>query len=290
MRRILRTDYDQQHLLPPSVEEWVGPQHPARYIREFVQELDFGKVGLKQPNETEGGECYATELLLAVWLYGYWRKIRTTRGLQEACRQDLGFVYLSGNHRPDHHALWRFWAANKTVLRGVFKQTVQVALKLKLVEMVTQVLDGTKIEAACSHWGFHDGPAQRRLLAKLEAIIDELEEAIEQAPPPEQRVVMEAQLAKEQNLRKKVREALAEIEAGEAKHVHREEKGARRMKLPGRNRFAYNAQVMVDAARSVITAQEVVNEENDLRQLWPMMDAVSTWGLIWKQSISIGRR
>jgi transposase len=288
MRRILRADFEQVHLLPPSVEEWVGARHPARFIREFVESVELNQLGIVQPNAEEGGECYASELLLSVWLYGYWRKVRATRKLEDACANDLGFIWLSGNHRPDHHALWRFWDANKTVLRRLFKHTVAVAMKLELVEMVTQVIDGTKILAACSQWGRHDREHNAQLIEKLEKFIDELEKEIASAPAEEsRRAELDASLGQRQALREKVRAALEQIESGQTRYAHPQESEARRMKTPGRNRFAYNAQVVVDAAQSVITAVEVVSEANDERQLWPMMQAAEeTTGQVAQQTLA----
>src|SRR6187431_3202174 len=98
MRNILRADYDQMLLLPASVEDWIGAQHPARFIREVVAQTPLAELGVQPPNEVEGGTCFGAELLLGVWLYGYFRKIRSTRALESACREDLGFVWLSGNH------------------------------------------------------------------------------------------------------------------------------------------------------------------------------------------------
>src|SRR5688572_21665261 len=129
MRRILRADFQEVHLLPAAVEDWLGAQHPARFIREFVESLDLSELGVTEPNPEEGGQCYASELLLSVWLYGYWRRVRTPRKLEDACRSDIGFIWLSGNH----HALWRFWNGNKLAVRNLFKKTVAVAIKLELV-------------------------------------------------------------------------------------------------------------------------------------------------------------
>jgi transposase len=243
---------------------------------------------MAQPNPEEGGECYASELLLSVWLYGYWRKVRTTRKLEDACANDLGFIWLSGNHRPDHHALWRFWDANKAVLRKLFKRTVEVALKLELVEMVAQVIDGTKILAACSQWGRYDREHNALLVEKLDKLIDQLEKEIAQALAEEpKRAQLNAELGQRQALRQKVRAALEQLEAGQARHAHPQEPEARRMKTPGRNRFAYNAQIVVDAAQSVIIAQEVVSDENDQRQLWPMMQAAEqTTGQVAAQTLA----
>ncbi|MBV8176378.1 MAG: transposase, partial [Verrucomicrobia bacterium] len=138
MRNIKRADYEQLHLLPPSLEDWVGERHPARFIREFVQSLDLAQIGFKEPNPEEGGECYALELLLTVWLYGYFRKTRSTRRLEQACLEEVGFMWLCGLHRPDHNALWRFRKDNKATVRELFKTTVKVALKLDLVALALQ--------------------------------------------------------------------------------------------------------------------------------------------------------
>lgn len=274
MRRILRADFGQVHLLPPALEDWVPADHPARFVRAFVEAQDLAELGFAEPNSEEGGVCYAPELLLSVWIYGYWRKIRSTRKLEDACTNDLGFIWLSGLHRPDHNALWRFWQANRAALAEVFKRTVQVAMKTGLVEMVAQVIDGTKIPAACSHWGKHDAAHHRKTLAQIQRVVAELERAIAAAPPEEaRRAELTAELAREETLRAKVQAALAEIEAEESRHVHPQEPQARRMKTTGRNHFAYNAQVVTDAAHSVITAAEVVTAENDLQQLAPMMEA-----------------
>jgi hypothetical protein len=39
MAQPIAPDYGQQFLLPPALEDWVAADHPARFLREFVDQL-----------------------------------------------------------------------------------------------------------------------------------------------------------------------------------------------------------------------------------------------------------
>ena len=121
MTREIRADYSQTFLLPPSLEDWVGSDHPARFIRDFVESLDFEVLGFRVLSSETGRPRYSSPLLLSVWLFGYLQKIRSSRGLERACRDNVSLLWLTGMHSPDHNTLWRFYSANKKALRSVFR-------------------------------------------------------------------------------------------------------------------------------------------------------------------------
>jgi len=128
MAQPIAPDYGQQFLFPPALEDWVAADHPARFLREFVDQLDLPALGFAMPAAVEGRPPYAPSLLLKIWLYGCYHRIRSTRKLETACREHLSLLWLTGLIQPDHNSLWRFWRDNKKALRQIFKQTVQVAL------------------------------------------------------------------------------------------------------------------------------------------------------------------
>ncbi|MFH1115384.1 MAG: transposase [Pseudomonadota bacterium] len=91
----IRADYDQVLLLPPCVDDWIVKDHPARFIRDFVDSLDLKSLGFHAPATEVGRPSYAADLLLKVWIYGYMNKIRATRRLEKACLEHMGLIWLT---------------------------------------------------------------------------------------------------------------------------------------------------------------------------------------------------
>ena len=103
---------DNQWLLPPRLDDWVPLGHPARFVAAFVDELDYAtwaSLMIARSGEKEGAPAYNPVLLLSVWLYGFMTKVRSSRRLEAACREQLAFIWLTGNQKPDHNTLWRFY-------------------------------------------------------------------------------------------------------------------------------------------------------------------------------------
>jgi len=92
MAQPIAPDYGQQFLFPPALEDWVSADHPARFLREFVDQLDLSTLGFAMPVAVEGRPPYHPSLLLKIWLYGYYHRIRSTRKLETACREALNWA------------------------------------------------------------------------------------------------------------------------------------------------------------------------------------------------------
>ena len=273
MTQPIAPDYGQQFLLPPALEDWVSADHPARFLREFVDQLDLPALGFAMPVAVEGRPPYAPSLLLKIWLYGYFQRIRSTRKLEAACRDQLPLLWLSGLIVPDHNSLWRFWRDNKQALRGLFKQTVQLALHTGAVGLALQALDGTKIAAACSSPEGWSKEYMEKLLSQLDAALQDLELKIviendDQSAPGYR---LPAGLAQRQALREQIKKGLAQIQADGRSHYHPVEPEARRMKVGQNNRYAYNAQAIADDKEGIIVACDTTRQETDNSQLVPLI-------------------
>lgn len=274
MTKPITPDYGQQFLFPPALEDWVAHDHPARFLREFVEQLDLAALGFIIPAAVEGRPPYAPSLLLKIWLYGYFHRIRSTRKLEAACRDHLPLLWLSGLIAPDHNSLWRFWRDNKGSLRAIFKQTVHLAAQTGAIGFALQALDGTKIQAACSGPKGWSKEYMEKLLAQLDGALEDIElKVIEENPQTDAPAYrLPAGLAQRQALREEIKKGLAQIQADARQHYHPAEPEARRMKVGDTNRYAYNAQAIADEKEKIIVACDANREETDTGQLTPMIE------------------
>ena len=273
MAQPIAADYAQQFLLPPSLEDWVPKDHPVRYIREFVEQQDLAQLGFAMPVSKEGRPAYAPSWLLKIWLYGYQHRLRSTRKLEAACRDQISLVWLTGNLAPDHNSLWRFWRDNKVALRRLFKQSVRLAVKAGLVGLALQAVDGTRIQALAAREGGWTKARMEKLLAALDGELNETEKQLEQEGPADQRIGyrLPSKLQERQTLREVVQAGLKQLQEDGRGNYQPKEPQARRMKCGERQPFAYNAQAVVDQSQGIVVAGEVTMEESDSGQLVAMV-------------------
>lgn len=275
MSREIRADYNQLLMFPPAVEDWIGREHPARFVRDFVDTLDLESLGFRVRESAMGRPPYGAALLLKVWLYGYLNSIRSSRKLERGCREHMGLIWLTGMKPPDHNTLWRFWLDNKKALRGVFKRSVRIALDADLLGIVVHALDGTKIMACSSRRRVWHKEDLEKLLSRIEESISDVMRQVERS---ERKEVGEWRLPEslqdEVERKKFIREAIARCEEEQTEHLHPEEPEARLMKHGRTIELSYNAQAVADQGTGMVVAADVVNDENDSSQLVPMLDQV----------------
>jgi transposase len=275
MSREIRADYEQTLMFPPSVDDWLGEDHPARFIRDFVDALDLLGLGFVVPDSAVGRPRYASDLLLKVWLYGYINRIHSSRKLEQGCRENMGLIWLTGLNAPDHSSIWRFWRDNKKQIREVFKKTVRVAVRSGLIGLALHAIDGTKIRASSSRDGVKKREELNKILESLDERIDTVMEEVERAEKDEEgEYRLCAAMTDKDNRKKAIVECLNELDKSKRKVIHPLEPDARFMKTRRGLDLAYNGQVVADQSSGMIVAQDVVRDETDSGQLVPMLDQV----------------
>lgn len=288
----IRPDYDQIMLFPPAVEDWIGGDHPARFLRDFVDALDLEALGFKIPACKTGRPPYSADMLLKVWLYGYFNRILSSRKLETACREHMGLIWLTGMNPPDHSTLSRFFKANRRGIKGIFKQSVQVAVRSDLVGLALYAVDGTKIPAMCSKDGVRN---REQLQERLEALQQRLDRQIGDAMAEIERRDQEEsgsyRLPKSMQdvlMRKqRIHQALQQMEETDRERVNPADPEARFVKNRGRMEVSYNGQAIADRDSGIIVGADVVTDSADNGQLVPMIDqAKENVGAVAKENVA----
>ena len=244
-------DREQVWLMPPSLDEVLADDHPARLVAALVDSLtaaEWAELGVDLGGQALGAPAYHPRALLGIWLYGFMTGVRSARRLETAGREQLALQWLSGYQQPDHNTLWRFYRQHRNQLRGLLRHTVQIAARLGLVDWALQAVDGTKVAGSASSSRTYDAQQLERLLERTERAIADLEaqnEAGDEPPAPR----LPADLAEAQRLRAEVLAARQALAASERRHVNLTDPDARLLRGAGGYLTGYNAQAMAVTVR-----------------------------------------
>ena len=239
---------EQAWLLPPTLGELIPSDHPARFVAEFIDAIDgnsWVELGIGLDGDPLGAPAYHPRALLSVWLYGFMTGIRSSRKLESACRDQVPYLWLTGWQHPDHNTLWRFYQAHRHTMRKLLKYTVATAIKLDLVDLAVQAVDGTKLAADAAGDRNYDRSGLHRLLERTELAIDQLEaqNAGGNDPLPPR---LPEHLQRAQALRQKVRDAMSRLTRDEKlTRINLTDEDAQLMKARSGFITGYNAQTMV---------------------------------------------
>ncbi|MDE2688449.1 MAG: IS1182 family transposase [Chloroflexota bacterium] len=279
---------DQAWLLPPTLDELVPPDHPARFVAEFVDALnrdDWTELGVQPDGEPLGAPAYHPRALLSVWLYGFMTGVRSCRKLEAAYRDQIPYLWLTGWQYPDHNTLWRFYKKHRQSMRRLFRRTVRTAVAMELVVLAVPAVDGTKVIANAALIQTYDAKRLQELIERVESAIESLEAQNEGG---EDGVVarLPEKLAEQKELRRRVRQAMNDLPGMERPNRYKRparinltDKDARLMRTRQGIVRSYNAQAMVSPVATdegvtgmLVTASDVVDEPNDTAQLTQMVE------------------
>lgn len=156
---------DQAYLLPPSVRDELGEKHLCFFVRGVVERLDMSVF--EQSYSAEGGELYAPQLMLGVWLYAYALGITSARQIERRLVEDLAFRYLAAGERVDNWALSAFRRRHGRALNDAFTQVLEWAQQRGMVKLGRVAIDSTRIAANASRDRIDTEQALRDTRAQL---------------------------------------------------------------------------------------------------------------------------
>lgn len=181
----IKHKYYNQHdayVLPPSLDEMVAKDDPARVVSSIVDQLPSNFFD--HLYSTNGCPSYNPFMMLKVVIYAYVNNVFSAEHMAKLIRKDLGFMWLIGPTReyPSGRTINRFRVRMKNDIRKVLSYVVLVLNDLGLLSLDKVYLDGTKIEAKSNRYTFVWKKSVERyknqLEQKLQVMIEEIENGI----------------------------------------------------------------------------------------------------------------
>lgn len=179
---------DQVTLFPPSLDEKVPENSPARIINQIVDNLNLSKVF--DTYKGGGTTAYNPRMMLKVVLYSYLNNIYSSRKIELALTDRVSFMWLSGNQTPDHNTINRFRSSHlKDSIHEIFTQVVVMLVEMGCLSLEVAYVDGTKIESRSNRYTFVWRKSiekyKERLEERIHKILGMIEEGIAGDNSPE---------------------------------------------------------------------------------------------------------
>lgn len=147
-RKFTKPDYTATPNVQISLGEAIPANHLARFVVDMVSQLDLSAIYKRYG--VRGGEAIAPEALLAVIFYGYSTGKFSSRKIEKATYEDLGFRFVAGGLHPDHDTIANFRKTFLPELQGLFVQILLLAQLSGVLKIGNLSLDGSKIHADAS--------------------------------------------------------------------------------------------------------------------------------------------
>jgi transposase len=173
---------EQPSLLPPSLDELIPAQHLVRVVNRVVDELDIEPLLAKYKGG--GTSSYHPHMMLKVIVYAYTQKVYSSRKIEKALWENIGFMWISGGNKPDFHTINNFRGETmKEAVRKVFASMMEFLVEEGYVKMENYFVDGTKVGADSNPhkvvWAKKTKRYKEKLQKQIEELLDEIEQVNE---------------------------------------------------------------------------------------------------------------
>jgi transposase len=168
----------QRYLLPPSYDDLIEAEHLVRVVSAAIDKLDLRTLVAQYKGG--GTSSYHPQMLLKVLVYAYSQKIYSSRKIAKALRENIHFMWISGEQRPDFRTINDFRGSRmKGVIDEVFAEVLEYLIEAGKVKLETYFVDGTKIEAdANKHkvvWAKRKSTYHKRVRAQIDELLKQIE-------------------------------------------------------------------------------------------------------------------
>ncbi|HEC13048.1 MAG TPA: IS1182 family transposase [Acidiferrobacteraceae bacterium] len=276
-------EFDQHLLFPSNVFNLLPKDHECFLYTDLFGQLDTSV--LESQYSAIGQRAYHPKLIVSILIYAYSRGVFSSRQIEQRCNEDLSFMYIAQMNCPNFRVLSDFRKDHPKFFQDCFKQTVRLAMELKLATLGHISLDGSKFKANSSR---HKAMSYNRLKEKEQQLTKEIADLVEQARrcDEEEDLAYKNQTGYEipEDLQyktarleriKEAKEALEKREQdlypgktiADKKQISFADHDARIMGKKGDFDYRYNGQISVDQDHQMIVGQHLSQKANDQQEM-----------------------
>jgi len=261
---------DRNQLFMMNLEEHVAVDSWARIVDVFVDILPLDTLGFKDVLNTEGRPPYRSSDLLKLYIYGFRKQIRSSRKLEEACKNNLEVMWLLRGVQPSARKIAYFRKRHPKAFKAAFRHFVLLLKEMKLIDGRTIAVDSFKVRAQNSlKNNFNQGKITRHL-AYIDKKIGEYESALEESEEESEREKLNAKIALQKKRKAKYNELSNQLNETGERQISTTDVDARAVILH-RNivNVGYNIQAGTDSKNKLFVNVQT-GWVNDTHALYPM--------------------
>ena len=152
--------------MPLNVAKMIVENDPVFKMAEILSELDYRKL---RGTYRRRWRSISPEIMFSIVVYANMKGIYSSRGIEEACRTDIRFMWLLQYRKaPDHTTISRFLENNMSgCAEDLFYQLIEKLAEMGEIDFGALFIDGTKIEANANRYTFVWAKAVEKRLKKL---------------------------------------------------------------------------------------------------------------------------
>lgn len=174
---------NQTSMFPYDFDSFVDKSHPVRLLNQVVDQLDI--TPLINTYKGGGTSSYHPRILLKLVIFGYLNNLFSSRKIARAVKENVHFIWLSGQSFPDHRTINNFRGKRlKENIETIFTQVVLFLYEQGYVSLEEVFTDGTKIESVANRYTFVWKKTTERnksnLEKKIQTVLNEIDKAISQ--------------------------------------------------------------------------------------------------------------
>lgn len=174
---------DQMSLMPQCLSEMISSKHIVRTINEAIERIEVGS--LMTQYKGGGASSYHPKMMLKVLVYAYSQRIYSSRRIAKALREDITFMWLSGENTPNFRTINDFRGSRmKAVIDDVFTAVLEYLIEKGYVKLENYFVDGTKLEANANKgkviWAKRRATYEKKVREDIQGLLTQIEEANEE--------------------------------------------------------------------------------------------------------------